>query len=179
MRAGLFKLICEQFASAIVKSYPSFKLTKKDQRWWEWRNELASDLHCIIALQAMERDDIFTVEIAWSDENAFPYRAPNKLSLDNVKGRRRLGSIWRDAIEPGWSGTSPNWDLVPEMTVAVDEHIRALAQGQNTPLPKPPPIDAAKTRIPPLVDDALAKIDKYAIPMFREVARVREIEWKA
>jgi hypothetical protein len=180
MRSGLFKLIREPFAAALAKSYPSFKLTEKEGRWWEWRSELASNLYFFIALQAFRDHDIFTVEIAWSDVDSFPYEALMKrLSPDNTRARERLGSIWRNAIEPGWSGRSPDWDLAPEMKATMDEYIRALAEDQPTRFPEPPSIDVVKARIPPLVNDALAKIDEYAMPIFREVARTRALVWKA
>ncbi len=70
--------------------------------------------------------------------------------------------------------------MAPETTAAEKERVKALARREKVPLIlEEPPIDQLKPRIEPLVIDAVNKLEQYGIPLFREVARLRGIDWES
>lgn len=106
--------------------------------------------------------DSFMVELGWSSGVLFPRNAPmqNTQRLDLcVDGRIRLPSLWREhwasALEPWWeTGHSLAADMGEEF-YSDEETLRRVA------------------KVPELVADALAKIEKYGIPFFHRIASER------
>jgi hypothetical protein len=175
MRAPVQKHLVATFRREFEKRYTQFSLHKISEggfKVWEW--QLAPDLRFFVVLSIFNRyaQDAFAIELAWNEENAFPWTSiGDPLSLGAQRWRGRLGRLWKTG------GDEPVWDAAPEVKTAIAADFDAIRRGgaHSSALPIPP-VDVVIPRIAPLVDDALQKFEEYGVPFFKQVARHRGLE---
>jgi len=174
MRSPLRKELLVRFKTTMQARFPHFEYMSEDRGPWRWIWQATPNLTLFILLQALERDDKFVLEVAWSEDGTFPWGRIGRIKVDQPQGRDRLGSLWH---QPGQA--APVWDIAPEMTIAMEEHRHSRVSGQSLPYPSDPPIEDVFLRVSPLVCDAVAKLEEYGIPLFRQVLEVRGASWPA
>lgn len=144
-----------------------------------WSATLRPKLTFFLYLTALENQDVFTVELGWSDDGTFPWQN-DSFKFENVevpKGRARLSCLWTvDGRDRGWA-------VVPVQT---SEQLRAkldaMSRGdwetvqQIRKSLEVSPEEAAR-RVPPLANDGFERIVHYGLPLFRRIARAHGIEW--
>ena len=166
MRSKIRKLLVSTFQRAIEAQQPRFAPSKHSDgsfRIWQW--SIAPSLHFFVALQPFEKDDIFVLEIAWSENDAFPWGdRGGEFRVDKPDWRERLGHLWQPV------GKSPVWDLAPELTEARQDRLDALRKGEEMDYATPPDVEIVLPRVAPLVDDSLRKFREYGLPVFERVA---------
>jgi len=166
MRSKIRKHLVTTFQRAIEAQQPQFAPSKHSDgsfKIWEWC--IAPNLHFFVALQPFEKDDIFVLEIAWSEDDVFPWAyLGGEFRVDKPHWRERLGRLWRP------HGKSPVWDLAPELTEARQARLDALRKGEDTDYASPPEVEIVLPRVAPLVDDSLQKFREYGLPVFEQVA---------
>jgi hypothetical protein len=170
MRGSLQKEVFAQFEKELSARLPQFELVSKDRPWrWVWKFE--SSLTFFVLMNSVDMWDKFFVEIAWSENGEFPWKSMGKTKIDRESGRDRLGRLWKKL------GEEPLWDLAPEKTDGMNEHIDALVHGKVLDYPSDLPLEGILPRVCPLVHDALDKLEQYGVPLLRQVAEVRGLTW--
>jgi len=157
------------FERELTARWPLFALDHSERDWKSWSWRLAPNLVLFVALQTKERVDQFLVEVAWNEEGSFPWGAIGTVDVGGREGRERLSRLW-DAEEPVW-------DVDPEKTAHIAENFRARRDGKATTEPRDVPLGQAVPRVPALVADAVQKLDQYGMPLFRQVAKARQVKW--
>ena len=89
----------------------------------------------------------------------------------------RLNNHWEDKATED-KATEAFWELTPECTDAIDNRYNARLQGGDFVSYPAVPLEVAMSRIEPLVRDSLEKLEQYAIPLFKRVAEVRNVDWR-
>lgn len=169
MRDPIAKQVRKLFRPEFERQHPQFT------RWdvvsttcdgWSYRVAPSLVFHTL--LQLMEDRDIFEVEIAWSENDEFPWGAFNASVDVNAESERcRISQLW------GTSGSTLTWTLDPEEDEASLARRRARAFGKPAQFPPSPSIETVLARVGPSVKDALQKYQQYAVPLFNRVARHR------
>jgi hypothetical protein len=130
---------------------------------------VAPHLSLYIVLSPFQDVDRFAIEIAWDEGGDFPWQSiGDKLNVESPRWRDRLGRLWSP------HGVEPLWDLAPEETLATAARFEARQKGEAASYPPPLPVEVVISRIPSAIDDCLIKITQYAIPLFKEVAKLRD-----
>jgi len=128
---------------------------------------VSAELWLFIALAVFDDDDRFAVEIAWSENEDFPWSCIGKLL--------NIGALcWRGRLTNS-DGREMIWDLAPEVTKAIELRLDALRNGIDDAFgyPAPPPIDVVIPRIESAVGDCLARIEQRGFSILRRVAEFR------
>lgn len=158
MRRAVRKQLFSFFDKAMSKCFPEFELFLPKSQPVEYR--LYRRPHQdggtqFIALVTHESRDMFTLELAWSDDNEFPAYAMPSLPGDppRPKVRLRISSFWRrTGADEWWELTTPiEKGLPPEQWAA-----RLLAP--------PEPVEVVCGRIAPAVQEAVSRLQSYALP---------------
>ena len=169
MRSAVRKHVVKTFQREFERQYPQFSLLKLPSgtpKVWEWR--VAPNLHYFVLLQPFRQEDIFVLEIAWSEDGAFPWaNMGGVFAPDKPHWRRRLGWLWQP------HGEEPVWDAAPEVGEARQARFDAMLRHEEVSYPAPPAVDVVIPRIAPLVHDCLEKFREYGLPIFNEVAQHR------
>jgi len=171
MREPIRELLVARFEQAIKQQFPDFQISHREADYLVWERRLASNLVVFIVLQILEDEDKFLVEIAWSEDGNFPWAAFDNLDVDATRLLIRLVNLWSP------ESTEVVWDLAPEVAEADAAYWKALDRGKLLPFVCDPPVELLLTRIDPLVNDVIQKLVQYALPVFRQVAERRDIEW--
>lgn len=174
MRRPILKELLRRFVQEFEAKFPQFKRSKEqfDDPLWRWR--LGPDLTFFVSLRPFDDHDEFAVDVAWSDNGRFPWDHLGELSdTEQPKCRGPLSRLWAR------TGLEAVWDIEPQQS---DEEfwarIDASERGEDVP-PWPPrsPVEEILPRVSPLVEDAMEKLSRYGMPLFRRVARKRGIAW--
>jgi hypothetical protein len=118
--------------------------------------------------QQHKYEDSFTVELSWSRRFLDPAEVPFGSPGDPFRPegcRFRLGAFWAPIGDHWW----PVADGPPDiLTMPPEEYLRALEN------PPPVDLDAQMPAISRAVDDAVGRIEEFALPYFDRVT-----EWAA
>lgn len=121
-------------------------------------------LHCWVVLETDKKGyDRFNVLVGWSKLARYPELSmipcadnptPNREEFAKQEYLTRLPSLWDDRQDYWWEVRKF------EPPTSVEDIIKSMEQISGA---------AARDAISPLVDDALAKIEEYAIPYLKEL----------
>jgi hypothetical protein len=182
MRPKLRKRLEQCFSGALEKRLPQFTICQDDRNpqgelVWAW--ELAHALTFFVLLNIADDYDDFAIEVAWSDDRAFPWRAFGdrfeKIAVP--KYRQRLSFLW---VTGKWEF---RWEIVRRQTYEeVSAKIAAQKRGDYAEARRiekliEVPTQDALLRVPPLVNDAVHKLDEFGISLFRKVAEIQGVKW--
>ena len=127
MRAQLRKRLVATFMREIKQRFPHFSPfdlggDAPNIDVWAWQVDI--HLFFFIALSTFfDDDDRFVVEIAWSEDNQFPWQSIGKeLRIDAPRGRDRLHTKDRGECI---------WDLTPEVTKVRAARLDALDRKES------------------------------------------------
>lgn len=158
MRRQLVRAVRAEFDKQLLKRFPGFRRSKlSEPRYdvYEWK--VARQLYLYVALLVYR--DQFNVDVGWSTTGRLAEH-PSYSPLDKPeKGAIlfRLCNFWSEEDIP--------WMVVPPRTD--EEWDQFIFEGKDL---KDEPVEETKKRIPLLVDDAIKKLFKYALPYFRRIA---------
>ena len=171
MRSALRKEVFANFEKGIAARLPQFELvSRNDALMWAWK--INPVLTFFVFVDVVDNKDQFFLEIAWSETGDFPWKSLGKVKVDRENGRLRLGAQWQ-------AGKSYLWDLTPEKTEGMKQHLDALRQGKTMPYPADPSIEHVWPRTSHLVHDCIDKLEIYGVPLLQQVAEVRGLTWPA
>jgi hypothetical protein len=170
MRSPLRKELFVRFEHALRERFPQFTFFEKDRETRTWRWTVAPGLTFFVFLQAFQGNDQFTVEVAWSEDGQFPWEVVAKTKIDQPQGRDRLAWLWDKGPE------TPVWDLDPEHSARVAEHLKSLSSEHALEYPPDSPTEKLLPRLGPLVKDAINKFEQFGMPLFRQVTEVRGLK---
>jgi hypothetical protein len=162
MRRELAKAVLNEFTQELSKTLPQFRRMKNEPGFLGiYRWQVAPDLFFFLGLQRSPNEDHFTVEVAWSGKDDYPFETFNVSPKERPKGGRfrvRLGGFWSE--EDVW------WKLVPDWT---NEEWDALTfEGKE---PEETPVDEALKKVRPEVKDAMERVHQHAVPYLRKIAK--------
>jgi hypothetical protein len=115
--------------------------------------------------QPHKHDDAFTVELSWSQRFQDPAEVPFGSPEDPFRPeglRFRLGAFWEPGGDYWWRVADGPPDI---LTTPPEELLRTL---QN---PTPVDVDAQMPRIARAVDDAIARVEEFALAYFDRVTQ--------
>jgi hypothetical protein len=160
----------KQFTARLKESLPQFeRLPPSDSHpsaWvlYEWI--VAPSLHFYLDLRVPKSGDAFWVEVIWTTCSKLPFASPQTWQPDDdpVDGTLEfdLSRFWKPLSGPEM------WWIVPELSL--EERMRRWNSDEYLKDPSRDEINAAVARIPRLVDDAIRKVNEYAIPYFHKIA---------
>jgi hypothetical protein len=169
------------FERELKARWPQFTLfdSEPDTRIWSWK--LSPHLVLFVMVHAFRREDQFSVEVAWSETEEFPYGAVGQVKVDQPQGREGLGLLWESDPHPLHPPSPARvehvWDAAPEKTAGILQDLDALREGKAMSFPPDPPLAQTLPRVLPLVRDAVDKLEEYGMGLFRRVAEVRGVDW--
>jgi hypothetical protein len=171
MRSAIRKHLVKTFQREFEEQYPQFSLSKLSDgatKVWEWR--IAPNLYYFVVLHPFRQEDIFVLEIAWSEDGTFPWASiGGAFEPGKPEWRERLGLLWQP------NGRESVWNAAPEVAAAMQANFDAMRRGEpDSDLPVPE-INVVIPRIAPLVADCLQKFQQFGMPIFEQVAQHREL----
>ena len=182
MRSALGKAVRKRFADRLLTRLPCWEPDVSASSLTEWRVfrwQPSSTLTCFLVLAIDWKQDNFTIECAWSRSGALP----TDTRFQNPRDWPEF-DIWRDAPKNGefhfrlpllWQPRDLWWWLVPEDEInrrseaRMDAMISGAHQKFFDLLMQDPPLDATMANVATCVDDAVEKIDAYAMPYFENL----------
>jgi len=176
MRGKLGKAVRTQFDKRMKGMFAQFSVTTDDRalpgsRLYRWQ---MTDQICAFILLQMGRADEFTIELGWSRDGRFPFESMLGFPVDfpdrgiykdkpSANGFRfRLVTLW----DPHGNDF---WELVAKPSL--DESLRRLDLVSRG-IEVDPPVDVVLGEVPRAVEDAIQKIEKYAIPYLAATAQL-------
>jgi hypothetical protein len=158
----------EQELQSLWPQFTHF-FSKPSMRIWSWK--VAPTLVFFITVQVREREDQFTIEIAWNETDEFPWRPIAELNVDQSQGRERLSLLWEGGKDEQF------WDLAPEVTAAWAQALENARNGKGWgATPPDPPLELVLPRVQPAVQDAIGKLKEHGGKLFRQVAEAHGVE---
>lgn len=173
MKGALKKAVVAEFDRRLRDQSPHFVRLKRptDSPVWKWN--IGPSLAIFVLLQPFP-DDKFAVEIAWSEDGAFPWTDFGRTLV--------TGSAGRDRVSQRDEGSGLIWDLNPEATAArnayAEAYMRGEAESAASHLIEGPPISELKKRVPAVVEDAIRQLVELGFPLLKEVAEHRGLKWE-
>lgn len=172
MRAAIRKRLVATFRHGFEKAYPPFspiKLKRGSPSVWAW--EITPALTFFVSVDPFDGEDRFVIEVAWSDDGAFPWSSiAEPLDFAAPQWRDRLSMLWIH------QGKEHVWDLAPEEGIAREARWEARRDGGRVEFPDPPAVDVVVSRIDAAVADCLQKFQEYGVPLFEKVAENRGLK---
>ena len=159
MRSKLAAAVRKRFAQRMKQEFPHFKQVKEPtaRDLMLFRSDAIPPAVAYIALQMHSNLDWFTLEGAYTKRNRFPADMPPLgpgSPGESGDLRFRLSELWTKPPRDIW------WEFLPRPTVE-----NTLEYFQN-----PPAIDGLLSKVDSLVDDAIERISKHAVPHFERLA---------
>jgi hypothetical protein len=156
MRSKLATAVRKEFTTRLQQELPQFVAVKHKQippscTLFVW--QAAPDLTCHLMLIPFRTRDWFTLEAGW--KHAESAADPGDSPLQGAE-RFRLPDLWLGPTQDFW------WKLVPELS-PLEEFERSMSGAEE-------PIEAALTRVPAAVADALQHVVQYGLPYFRSIS---------
>jgi len=178
MRSPLGKEVRKLFAAELARRQPSFARVERPKPGIDpkWVYAVAPDLSFFIELHMLPRSDEFVVEVGWTDGGEIGLRDNYQSRVDTraKKWGARLSTLVDET-----DGYKRHWDVTPQLSSEDEmERVEAISRGEKIPLTPPdPPVEEVLPRVAPLVRDAIDKLEKYALPLFRRVTEERGHKW--
>lgn len=188
MRKELSKQLDATIRETMGRELPYFEPWKDPARGktiYQFRP--APGLRVFVYFQKDMKRDEFTVEIGWSEHDRWPTEYLPGMPRDipeigvyrsapeNGEFRARLSKFWEVPHKDPW------WEVVPNHARWVSQRaLRQILPDSASDDSEPPgeiSLEQARARIPPLVEDAVAKLKIFAIPFFNEVTRQHGAVW--
>lgn len=169
MRKEYGKALREAFAKGMKVRIPLFTEVKVNSLYLypgdqAYRWIPSEPLHCWIVLESDKKGyDWFNVLVGWSKLARYPelsmipcmdYPTPGREEFAKAEYLTRLSSLWDDQRDTWWEVCKFN------PPTSADDLMKSMEQISAA---------AAREAVLPLVDDAMAKIEEYAIPYLREL----------
>jgi hypothetical protein len=184
MRSLIRQKLLTLFTSALERALPEFKRCGEEcatggTDYSVWALRLSTNLTFFVMLQPFDKEDQFTVEVGWSDDDKFPWKESGLrfFKIENPKSRRRLARLW-------FTGqTEPVWEIVRGRTFEETRaRIKAMSRGDREEVKRidkltDVSVEEAIPRVAPLVEDAVQKLIDFGLPLFRRVAEHRGLTW--
>jgi hypothetical protein len=175
MSKPISKAISVQFEEALRKALPRFCSVKGEPlpggcRLYVWK--AASDLSFYILLN-IDRGERFSIDLAWTRNGRWPATFLASVPRDIPEKRRKRsdpeGGAFRFRLPYLWLDRDHEWELVPRIPTGAFTRMSAaeiLELLDETHLD-----EELLPKVPPLVGDAIEKLETYALPYFIEVAQ--------
>ncbi|MGD9723618.1 MAG: hypothetical protein AB7O59_19955 [Pirellulales bacterium] len=166
MRSDYGKLLRREFEQELLAALPQFTRSNETQippgcRLYEWL--MSKELTAYLLLVPSDSEH-FTIEVGWTRGGPFPFALFMPEVIQQGSFRCRLSRMWNPPSEYWWKVTSQR--TVKDMTL---EEIGRFDMDFLNPPPKM--TDADREVLRAAVDDAIQKIQQYAIPYFEQVAQ--------
>lgn len=159
MRSKLGVAVRKRFSQRMRQDLPFFRevkeATARGMQLYRWDAMPAVAFY--LALQMHSNLDWFTLEAACTRRDRFPTDMPPQDPTafgESGDCRFRLSELWTHPPRDVW------WECVPRPPL---EH--AIEQYMN-----PPPVEDLLPLVDSLVEDAMDRVGKHAVPYFREMA---------
>ncbi|MGD9723623.1 MAG: hypothetical protein AB7O59_19980 [Pirellulales bacterium] len=167
MRSDYGKLLRKQFEEVLLRTLPQFERSSETENLQGCRlyeSRLTPALVGYIFLIVSIHSEWFTIELGWSHDGRFPSW------LIPVRGPER--GAYRLRIAELWHATKDHWWKVTAQRTVRDMTLEEIGRFDMDFLNPPPKMtDADREVLRTAVDDAIQKIQQYAIPYFEQVAQ--------
>jgi hypothetical protein len=166
MRKEYGKALRALFQHAIQQKLPSFSPISVEslfvgERAFRWIPR--EPLHCWVILVPDRGQDAFTIDLAWSRRRRFP-------ELDARPSLAAAGAnVMEHAVRLGTliDDTDRWWTIDSlELTGSLGDVLAELRRSVE-----PVPMATARARVAPLVESAIADLQRYGVPYFERIAR--------
>jgi hypothetical protein len=169
MRRPLAMETLRHFTAGLKQILPQFERSKEfllPKVCFVFVRKAAPKLWLFVVLQFYENEDEFTVEIAWSQRQRMPEDC-----MVSVNEKPRNGD-WNMRLCRFWVDEGIWWELAPRETL--EEMVEKMEAGRFF---DEYPLEKARKKIKPQVQDAIAGIRKHAIPYFRRICEQCGVQW--
>ena len=159
MRKEILREVRKQFCQRLMTRVPEFRAQSgvvPGMDLYKWEMTPKKSVFIALIPNSKPYHDSFMIEIAWSS-GEFPETASlqhqNRIST-GVSGRLRLPQLWRE----NWRGAiEPWWEAGESLTLQNSDRYHSDEETQRR-----------IAMVPSIVDDAVSKIVRYAIPFFKQ-----------
>jgi hypothetical protein len=159
MNAALAKAVRKQFGDELQRILPKFHLDREGQLppgWLAFKCVISPALAFYIILVISDKDDRFTVELAWSTTGKLPTHTSfgPKAPAASTGIEFRLSNLWLGEGGDFWwrIGTEHPFPLLDVSTVEAD-------------------LKARRLEVPAQVDAAIAPVLRFGVPYFESIAQ--------
>jgi hypothetical protein len=169
MRSPIQRKVVTQFTRQMQERCARFQ-RRKPELIWAWKT--APGLTLFVLLQPFPKADQFALELAWSNDDEFPWHSLGQTAIKQPSGRARF---------PCWEGNTKEhiWDLAPEATAALDARLEAYGRGESPPyVDSNPPVDEVMPKVESAVADASERLLEIGLPFLRRVADAHGLAWE-
>jgi hypothetical protein len=173
VRRQLGKELKRQFKEQLRVKLPQFGEVKIDPNRWGWKVfewAIAPGMKAYVCLFPSQKDDAFTVDIAWSRQGRFPrhldYLFPHDIPRARIFASEPVDGEYLTRLPYLYSDRDQWWEVIPRLSVEeiLEQQRRQIESGQV----EEAPIEAGLERIEPLVTDAVNRIVEYGVPWLVE-----------
>lgn len=152
------KLAWKEAMEAELPDFDPYSAEIMPDTFFCWRGKIG-EITCFVTLHPHTKEDIFTIDLAWSRHGFLNYDAALEL-----KGAEeiRLARLWDTT-----SQSDPWWEIEPRETW--EEMNQRLDAGHF--YREEMPVEECLMKVPGLVQDAMGKLKEFGIPFFKEKAQ--------
>lgn len=178
MQRKAAKVLRATFDAAMKSRFPQFggvvpSENLSGSRLYRWTAD--EELFCFLLLEISQKSDAFTIEAAYSGDGRFPFdligMSPIDIPRCDIVKSAPVGGRFRFRLPMLWVGKDFWWHLSgrpgPD-DISLTEFLSA-DDWETRPLP-----EYSAEQIGSVVNDAIGKIDEYALPYFTDVSRRRD-----
>lgn len=172
MQAKAGKALRAQFHSEMQVRLPTFTPVADSEvppgdRLYKWAIDDRFIAYLLLAISP--KSDAFTLEAGWTADGHFPFdilcMAPIDLPQYDIVKDAPLNGKFRFRLPELWAGKDVWWHLSGRPGTSDMSLKEFLADGWMNPPPQ-----YSKEQIANAVEEAIAKIEVYALPYFRQAA---------
>ncbi len=183
MRKALGNAVRKEFGKKLTNRLPQFHLLPGEHlypgdRLYCWKKEAHLSFYIRLVVDPKGMRETFTLEIGWSRNDQPPVH--QSINYRDDLGRDsayfRLSSFW-SSIDPWWelSHDASFENILGELQKTSETESGLLERIANDPdfkmrshlaIGNDEPIEAIVPKIPAIIDDAVGKLQEFAIPFF-------------